>query len=125
MMWHGIGPSKEGVVIKTPKTHSVWQGAKISGQWSRRELGRGASNLGLTLLSLSHLLPILPISQTQLETRGNLGQPVWLQNDLEKGLEGIWRGRGKLSSMEGSYNCLNKRLPTKSESQFCHKLCVV
>ena len=38
----GVGPSEEGVVIKTQRKHPVQRGAKTFGWWSRRELGRGA-----------------------------------------------------------------------------------
>lgn len=45
----------------------MWQGAKalVDGEENR---GGEHKNLGLTLLPLSHLLPILPIDQTQPET---------------------------------------------------------
>lgn len=59
---------KKGKVIKAPGEIFYVGRSKGFGCW-RGELGGEHKNLGITLLPLSHLLPMLPIDQTQPETK--------------------------------------------------------
>ena len=117
---HGVGPSEEGVVIKTQRKHPVQRGAKTFGWWSRRELGRGAEKP--LPYSPSFFTP--PANNLYWpNTMGNQ-QASWCslcgnrvrQRSVQR------RSTGKLSGT-GAVATVQMRPLTEFESQLCHKLC--